>query len=201
MDQSLLTNPIVGGNYYHILKKSEVNLFYSQANYQYFMRRYAYYLNDISETIAFCLLPNHFHILFRAPEIITIKGEYIDHPSDIGHFISDGIRKFFANYSNFIMKQEGLIDPPLDANFFRVQIDEDTQLKELLVFIHKNGTYHNVNDDYSTYPNSSFQNYFSNHKSLIGKETAFSLFDSREQFIELHQTIDLSDIQDNIFLE
>ena len=53
--------PLEEGQFYHIYNRgnNRERLFYSTENYLFFLRRYDEYL------YAFCLLPNHFHLLVR----------------------------------------------------------------------------------------------------------------------------------------
>lgn len=50
---------------YHIYNQGngDDNIFREKDNYYYFLKRYAYYIYPIAKTYAFCLLPNHFHIM------------------------------------------------------------------------------------------------------------------------------------------
>lgn len=66
------------GKFYHIWNRgnNRENLFYSSRNYEYFIRLYAEYLDPVAETYAFCLLPNHFHLLIRTKSIeVSPAGE------------------------------------------------------------------------------------------------------------------------------
>ena len=53
--------------YYHIFNHAvgTENLFRSDDNFRYFLKKYHAYTTDIWETFAYCLMPNHFHFLVR----------------------------------------------------------------------------------------------------------------------------------------
>lgn len=53
--------------YYHIYNHAngDENLFREQKNYEYFLEKYKQHINPIAETIAWCLMPNHFHLLVK----------------------------------------------------------------------------------------------------------------------------------------
>ncbi len=55
------------GKFYHIFNRgnNSERIFFSERNYEFFLRRYNEYLSSYAETYAFCLLPNHFHFLIR----------------------------------------------------------------------------------------------------------------------------------------
>ncbi len=65
--------PILPGNYYHLYNHSNGNfqLFKNDGNYQFFLNKYAKYVVPYVNTLAYCLMPNHFHFLIMVKENIT----------------------------------------------------------------------------------------------------------------------------------
>ncbi|NNJ12539.1 hypothetical protein EKD04_019625 [Chloroflexales bacterium ZM16-3] len=61
------TTPLLPGRYYHIFNRgnNRENLFHEERNYVYFLRLYKSHIEPVAETFAYCLLPNHFHLLMR----------------------------------------------------------------------------------------------------------------------------------------
>lgn len=59
--------PLRPGRYYHVYSHAveEENLFRNEDNYRYFLDRYVVYIPPIAATFAYCLMPNHFHLLIR----------------------------------------------------------------------------------------------------------------------------------------
>ena len=55
------------GCYYHVYNRgnNRERLFYGEDNYLYFLRKYDSFLSDFTDLFAYCLLPNHFHVLIR----------------------------------------------------------------------------------------------------------------------------------------
>ena len=53
--------------YYHIYNHANgnENLFREQKNYEYFLEKYKQHISPIAETIVWCLMPNHFHLLVK----------------------------------------------------------------------------------------------------------------------------------------
>ena len=51
--------------YYHIYNRTNNNelLFKSEENYLYFLRKYRQHLETLLQTLAYCLMPTHFHFL------------------------------------------------------------------------------------------------------------------------------------------
>lgn len=62
--------PIIEGEYFHIYNRgvNSENLFKEKRNYYFFLEQYKFYCSDALETLAYCLLKNHFHLLVRIKE-------------------------------------------------------------------------------------------------------------------------------------
>ncbi|MCK4661574.1 MAG: transposase [Bacteroidales bacterium] len=63
--QTKYTEALQTEKYYHIYNRGNNgdNLFYKKSNYEYFFKKFDEYLSDFLIVHAFCLLPNHFHLL------------------------------------------------------------------------------------------------------------------------------------------
>ncbi len=62
--------------YYHIVNHAvgNENLFRTDDNYRYFLKRYADHLPSVCSTLAYCLMPNHIHFLIKThSEEILVK--------------------------------------------------------------------------------------------------------------------------------
>ncbi|MFT7032124.1 MAG: putative transposase [Cyclobacteriaceae bacterium] len=53
--------------YYHIINHAvgSENLFRTEDNYRYFLKRYAHYMPSVCSTLAYCLMPNQIHFLVK----------------------------------------------------------------------------------------------------------------------------------------
>ena len=60
---------------YHIFNHGNgfENLFLHEANFHYFLEKYALYISPVAETYAYCLMPNHFHFIVRIREREVIE--------------------------------------------------------------------------------------------------------------------------------
>jgi len=66
------TTPILGGNYYHIFNRGANRqlIFYNSENYKYFLKLLNELLSDYMQFFAYCLLPNHFHLIVKIKDEI-----------------------------------------------------------------------------------------------------------------------------------
>jgi hypothetical protein len=78
--------PIEHGKYYHIYNRgiNGENLFREKANYLYFLKLYDKYIEHVAETFAWCLMPNHFHLLVRIKDESEIGFIPIKHKPPTG---------------------------------------------------------------------------------------------------------------------
>jgi REP element-mobilizing transposase RayT len=62
--------PLEYGKYYHVYNRgiNSALLFKVKDNYEHFLRLYDKYIDSIADTYAWCLMPNHLHLLVRIKE-------------------------------------------------------------------------------------------------------------------------------------
>lgn len=97
-------------NFYHIYNHAvgSDNLFRSHENYLFFLSRYDIYLSSVFKTFAYCLMPNHFHLLIKIREIEVIKSLAKienDDEFDYHKFIMQKLSNFLNSYSKAFNKQ------------------------------------------------------------------------------------------------
>jgi REP element-mobilizing transposase RayT len=63
--------PLEPERMYHIWTHANgsENLFRTDENYRYFLDKYTWYIQPVADTFAYCLMPNHLHLMVR------VKGE------------------------------------------------------------------------------------------------------------------------------
>ena len=59
--------PLLPDQIYHVYNHANGQdvLFREPDNYRYFLDKYAYHIHPVAETYAYCLLPNHLHLMIR----------------------------------------------------------------------------------------------------------------------------------------
>ena len=94
------------GNYYHIYNRgiNRCTIFYRRSNYYHFIDKIKRYISPHCSIVAWCLMPNHFHLLVKIREDSIIEAYYkLKKGKDfnpIAHSISDFIMEQFSNWLN-----------------------------------------------------------------------------------------------------
>jgi putative transposase len=112
------------GKFYHIFNRgiNGENLFYTDRNYRFFLKRYFENLADFVDTYAYCLLPNHFHLLVRIKEM-SENIENVSHFRNAKHLNQDiPIENTLKNVSHFRnakhLNQDILENTSIDVSHF-----------------------------------------------------------------------------------
>ena len=67
------------GYLYHIYNQgnNRQNIFYNRENYLFFLKKIKIYILPYADVLAWCLMPNHFHLMVRVNRIITQSEGFI----------------------------------------------------------------------------------------------------------------------------
>jgi putative transposase len=68
-------DPLQPDTSFHIFNHANgfENVFREKENFRYFLEKYYLYISPIAETYAYCLMPNHFHLVIRIRKRQTIE--------------------------------------------------------------------------------------------------------------------------------
>ena len=69
------TEPLIGGNFYHIYNRGidRCDIFRDNDSYKYFLGLYDKFISHVADTYAWVLMKNHFHFLVRIKENLVYK--------------------------------------------------------------------------------------------------------------------------------
>ncbi|GAB3971422.1 hypothetical protein GCM10028806_21460 [Spirosoma terrae] len=201
--------PLVEEQYYHIYNRGNNgdNIFYQDRNYTYFLQKYDYYLSPYLETYAFCLLPNHFHLLVRIKAFSSLLEtekklhsgtEYITVPERI---ISELFRRFFMSYAKSIKVQEQRTGSLFEKNFRRKWVNSDQYFTALVAYIHRNPQAHGMCTDFTQYPYSSYQRITDPKPTRLMKQSVLNWFGGSEPYYQFHQNCGQSGLIDDLIID
>ncbi|NOZ47626.1 MAG: transposase [Chlorobi bacterium] len=174
--------PFERGKYYHIFNRgnNKENIFKAIENYDYFTRLMKKYLTDYIDIYAYCLLPNHFHILckFKTQAEISGKKELKPHIP---------LSNMFNAYTKAINKRFDRTGSLFQEHLHRINITDDEYFLNLITYIHTNPEKHNIVSNFEKYKYSSYKAYITGKESLLKREYVKELFDDSENFIYCHR--------------
>lgn len=191
--------------YYHIYNHANGSddIFTNDENYHFFLKKYEEYINPIADTYAYCLMPNHFHLLVKTKDENDIGAVYnhthnphnltgFQNLSGYEKFISKQFSNLFNSYTKALNKQTRRIGSLFQRPFKRKNINNEQYLKQLIIYIHTNPVHHGFTENTASWKYSSYNSILSNDKTNLKCKEVISLFDGRKNFIAVHSfTIDI----------
>lgn len=169
---------------YHIF--SHVNgkelIFREETNYQFFLKQLDKYITQIADIYAYCLLPNHFHLLLRFKNIegINVEDEHQSLMKNFGNFLNSYAKAFNKKYN-----RKGALF--LNA-VKRKKISDEKYLLKVLHYIHNNPVNHGFVNKIDQWKHSSYNSYLNSEKeSKLNRTEIMQYFDSLEIFRNYHQ--------------
>ena len=133
------------GEFYHFYNRgnNKQRIFFERENYHYFLRTFgSYFTEDIAEMCAFCLMPNHYHILLR----LTSDCDYSKHMQHFGIAYVKAMNRRYERCGHLFQ-----------GRFKAKLIDSDEYLIHLSRYIHLNPMFAKVvrkaeDWEFSSYP-------------------------------------------------
>lgn len=146
------------GSYYHIYNHSigSEKLFLNEGNYDYFKKKYQKYINPIAATLAFCLLPNHFHFLIKTRKRKELKKLVPKSYLSQEHMYSRQFSKLFSCYTQSFNRQQIRMGSLFMKNFKRKKANDPIYLRTLIEYIHFNPIKHKLCSNINEWKHSSF---------------------------------------------
>ncbi len=191
--------------FYHIYNRGNngEKLFYTEANYKFFLKKYDECLSNYLETYAFCLLPNHFHLLVK----VTSR-ENVSHLNNVKHLkadeldqLSKAFKQMFTSYAKAINKQENRHGSLFEKPFKRIEITSVNYLTNLVFYIHANPQLHGIIDNFKMYRWSSYERILNNKTTKLKKEEVLTWFDDRSNFVTFHKQKEALAIERELLIE
>lgn len=180
------------GSFYHIFNHAvgNDNLFKSHENYLFFLNRYNHHLFSVFKTFAYCLMPNHFHMLIQVRdeqelEKLTPKQ---DEDYDSHKFIMQKLSNFLNSYAKAFNKQQSRKGALFVDYTKRKEINNDSYFNRTINYIHQNPVHHGFCKEAKDWEYSSYNSIISiNKTSKLERNVIFDWFGSIEQFVDFHK--------------
>ncbi len=163
--------PLFPDSYYHIYNRgiNGETIFKQERNYPYFLEKYAKYIPCVADTLAYCLLGNHFHLLIRTKgqnEIlasqdigpdnkkVSLDGKSVLEQSS--WLVSNAFSSLFKSYSQSINKDFHRTGALFERPFRRKEVTNGHYLAKVIYYIHANPQKHGFCSDFRDYAHSSY---------------------------------------------
>lgn len=209
--------PLAYETCYHIFDRgnNREDIFLQERNYKHFLKLYTRYFDPVAETLAFCLLKNHFHLLVRirpeeeiAKSFKTLKvssaHRYFgkqSHPAQqaaqanketfrVSHLGSTYPSKRFSDFLNAYAKvinaAYGRTGSLFQHPFGRVLVKTERQLWNVIAYIHQNPQKHRFVDDFRERPWSSYRMMLSEKPTRLQRDLVLEWFGGKAAYLERH---------------
>ena len=158
------------GAYYHLFNRgvNKEPIFFERENYLFFLRQMRkYFTNELLIIIAYCLMPNHYHLLvhLKTDELATV------------------IQRFALSYAKAINKRFERVGSFFQGPFKAVQVDKNEYLLHLSRYIHFNPVDAGLVIKPEAWEFSSYRDYIGLLKgTLIEPEIVLSQFASPQDY-------------------
>lgn len=173
------------GYIYHIYSHANGKdlLFVENSNYQYFLDRLLKYIIPVAEIYAYCLMPNHFHLLIRFKDL---AGDKID---DEHQYLMRPFSNFLNSYAKAYNRRYNRKGALFLDFLRRKRVQDEKYLLKLLHYIHNNPVHHGFVSQAEKWKYSSYNSYTNVEKpSSIEREEMLKYFDSKEDFLGYHKS-------------
>ena len=116
------TERLTAGHVYHLYNRGidRAPIFFTDENYLHFLRCYHKHAHPWLETLAYCLMPNYFHLLVRVRE-----GADILPPVRLLTLVETGLRNCFIAYAKGINAERQRVGSLFQYKFKRRRVADD----------------------------------------------------------------------------
>jgi putative transposase len=182
--------------FYHVFNHAVGNekLFRNAENFEFFFSKYDYYMNPVWDTYAYCIMPNHFHLLIKVKPIEELK-ENPKCKDDIHKYVM----KCLSNLLNSYAKSYNIYYSRKGALFLdytrRIEIDNKNYYKNVLNYIHQNPVHHGFCKDTKEWRYSSYLTFLSERATKTKRDEVLAWFDGQRQNYEIYHATNIEGLK------
>jgi putative transposase len=183
-------SPLQYGEYYHIYNRgnNRENIFIEERNYRYFLKLYVKYIEPVADTYAYCLLPNHFHLLVRIKTVEEQEAQTLRVLETLRVLKpSQQFGNLFNAYAKAINRAYSRTGSLFQNPFGRILVTSDAYFVRLITYIHQNPQKHGLVDDFRTWTYSSYHALLSTKPTRLKRDEVLTWFKGVEDLKAAHQ--------------
>ncbi len=186
------------GRYYHIYNRSINNelVFRSPENFVYFLNKYRKYVDDYISTIAYCLMPTHFHFFVYVNEVTVEKMEstskvdsissdsiYTDQVDIQMQQLKNNIGILLSSYAKAINKRYQRHGSLFQQHTSAIEVDDLSYLLWMVTYIHQNPVRAGIVNKIEDWEFSSYRDYIGMRNGTLPKvEVIMNYYKSIDDF-------------------
>lgn len=199
------------GNFYHIYNHANghENIFLEERNYFFFLQQMTTYILPVSRIYAYCLMPNHFHLLaqfkteeelikqfeqkIKTKQTLSTSNNSVFNQQDYLYKKSNkAFSNLFNSYTQAFNKVYNRKGSLFMQNMKSEEINDDNSFCKVVHYIHANPVNHRFVKSLDAWPHSSYKIFLSNMHTKLERNYVLNTFGGLTQFIKYHeQPIDL----------
>lgn len=173
--------------YYHIYNRgvNQSDIFFDKRNYYFFQQKVKQYLLPFSDVVAYCLMPNHFHLLICIKEADKI---------------TESLRNLFISYTKSLNKEVNRSGPLWEGRYKSKLVPGDDYLLHLTRYIHLNPVKAKLVNKPEDWKFSSYSDYIrENGTTFVNKNIVLNKVDDYRRFVESYQEFDKDKLAELLF--
>ncbi len=189
---------------YHIFNHANGDelIFREDENYRFFIAKYKRFVAPLVDTLAYCLMPNHFHLMIRLHDINALEKHlgnssllernYLKLRDDAGReellskFVSKRLSNFFSSYTQSYNKMYGRMGSLFMKNFKRKRVADEKYFLQLIKYIHLNPVTHAFVGKPEKWVHSSYNSIISDAKTIVDRDLVINSFGGLDNFKYCH---------------
>lgn len=188
--------PLETEKYYHVYNHANGNelLFLEDRNYLFFLAKMREYILPVADVCAYCLMPNHFHLLLKIKDEKTLFQFFQSFktlekisPEHLPLLISKQFANFFSSYTQAYNKEYKRMGSLFCKNFKRKKISSESYFIKLVNYIHFNPVVSGLINSPQEWKYSSFSAIVAGKVTLVNKAEVLEWFDGIDNFLYNHQ--------------
>lgn len=198
------------GNTYHLFNHANgrENLFVEEKNYAFFLSGVAKYVLPVCHMYAYCLMPNHFHLLIQVKleeeltDYFSLAGQSTDGSPDSNELIkpplqltneqllkkvSKSFSNLFNSYTQSFNKVYNRMGSLFMQNMKKEEVNDDSSFCKVVHYIHANPVHHQFVKKIGDWPHSSYNIFLSKLPTKLDRDYVLNVFGGIDWFIKYHE--------------
>lgn len=194
---------MIPGSTYHLYNHANgrENLFAETKNYYFFLEKLSFHVLPVAEVYAYCLMPNHFHLLIKIRnqkelvEYFSKKNEAIEGQTLPTIFdeqllvkkISKAFSNLFNSYTQAFNKMYDRMGSLFMQNMKSIEIIGDESFCKVVHYIHSNPVRHQFVKKMELWEHSSYKVFLSQAPTKLERDYVLKVFGGLDSFVMYHE--------------